>query len=67
MTVDIVRENRLRRMAERHQSLALKRRRRDPRVYDYQGWMITDLTGKVVASADYSLGIDEIERFLTHG
>lgn len=66
---DKVRQNRLRRMAER-QGLALaKSRRRDPNALDFGGFMLVDgKTNAVVAGGDpvpYSLTLDEVEAWLT--
>ncbi len=63
-----VRENRLRRAAER-QGLALeKSRARDPRALGYGRWRIVDpFMGVVVAGGgrcDYSLTLDEVEAYL---
>ena len=65
---DKVRENRLRRVAQR-QGLALaKSRRRDPRATDYGTYMLVDpSTNGVVAygqSSGYGLNLDEIENAL---
>lgn len=69
MTDEKVRENRLRRMAQRQGYRLEKSRRRDPRAYDYEGWMIVDAdTNSVVAGATpnaYSLSVDEVEDWLT--
>ena len=65
-----VRENRLRRMADR-QGLALhKSRIRDPRAIGYGGWFISDqATNAVVAGGHtrngYDLDLDDVERYLT--
>jgi hypothetical protein len=61
---DKVRENRLRRMADR-QGLALrKRRRRDPRALDYGLYDLIEPTEKwAVAEA---MTIDEVEAWLTN-
>lgn len=67
-----VRENRLRRMAERQGLKLVKSRRRDPRAIDYGGWMIVDAdTNTAVAGTagtgrpNYSL--DDVEAYLTGG
>jgi hypothetical protein len=66
-----VRENRLRRMAER-QGLALKKsRRRDPRAIDYGMYMLVDLhSNNVVAGTEGTgrpnLSLDEVEDWLTN-
>ena len=64
-----VRENRLRRMAER-QGLRLERsRRRDPRALDYGSYQLVEvLTNTVAASGGpngFGLTLDEVERSLT--
>lgn len=64
-----VRENRLRRMAER-QGLQLERsRRRDPRARDYGLYRIMDTATKSVVhdlgGSHYSLSLDDVERYLT--
>ena len=65
---DKIRENRLRRAAQR-QGLALtKSRRRDPRAYDYGTYMLLDTsTNAVVASGSqsgYGMNLDDIETAL---
>ncbi len=66
-----VRENRLRRMAERQGLRLLKSRRRDPRAADYGTYMLLDVyTNSVVASglqSGYGLSLDAIEDELTAG
>lgn len=62
-----VRENRLRRMAERQGFVLAKSRRRDPRALDYGGWMILLPSGRVVSGNvphPYSLTINDVEAFL---
>jgi hypothetical protein len=63
-----IRENRIRRMAER-QGLALgKSRRRDPRALDYGGHWLTDArTSKRVVGGEHGTTLDEIEAYLTGG
>lgn len=65
MTGD-VRENRLRRMAQR-QGLALRKsRRRDPRAVDYGGyWLIDVSTDALVAGGQFGISLDAIEEWLT--
>ena len=65
---DKVRENRLRRAAQR-QGLALtKSRRRDPRATDYGTYMLVDQqTNAVVASGSqsgYGLSLDDVDKAL---
>jgi hypothetical protein len=66
-----VRENRLRRMAERQGYRLVKSRRRDPRAWDYDRWMIVGIdTNAVVAGAEPgrpSWTIDEVEEWLLAG
>jgi hypothetical protein len=61
-----VRENRLRRMAER-QGLGIRKvRRRDPRALDYGTWTIYDLSTNAVVAGE-RMSIDEVEAYLTGG
>ena len=64
--VDKVRENRLRRMAQR-QGLFLKRsRRRDERALDYGVYWLTRAdTLRVVAGGDRGLSLDQVEAWLS--
>ena len=71
MSDEKVRENRLRRMAQR-QGLALqKSRRRDVRAIDYDRWMIVDpFTNTVVAgelNSFRAMTLDQVEAWLTGG
>ena len=63
-----VRENRLRRMANRQGLVVHKSRIRDPRAIGYGGYMISDrLTNVVVAGAQpyaFTMSMDEVEGFL---
>jgi hypothetical protein len=65
-----VRENRLRRVADRQGLRLVKSRRRDPRAVDYGRYMLVDLaTGAVVVGAG-ALGrpvwdLDQVEAHLT--
>jgi hypothetical protein len=63
-----VKENRIRRVAARRGYQLLKSRRRDPKAYDYGGYMLTDLqTGGVVFGAApyaYAATLEEVETFL---
>jgi hypothetical protein len=71
VTSEKVRENRLRRMAER-QGLALqKSRRRDPRAMDYGMYMLVDpRSNHVVAGTEHTgrpnMSLDEVEEWLTN-
>ena len=64
-----VRENRLRRVAERRGLALQKCRRRDSRAIGYGGYRIIDsLKNNVVAGAhprDYSFSLDAVEKWLT--
>ena len=65
---DKVRENKLRRMAQRQGLRVVKSRRRDPQAYDYNGYMILDtaINGIVAGSQpmEFSFSLDDVERFL---
>ena len=50
MTAEKVRENRLRRMAERQRLELRKSRRRDPRAKDYGRWYIVDVEREIEAA-----------------
>jgi hypothetical protein len=64
-----VRENRLRRMAQRQGFALVKSRTRDWRAIDYDRWMIVDrFTNVVVAGAEPgypSMTVDAVEAWLT--
>jgi hypothetical protein len=63
-----VRENRLRRMAERQGLQLTKSRRRDPRAVDYGVYWLADAHTSLVHAGPYQGGfrdLDEVERFLT--
>jgi hypothetical protein len=64
-----VRENRLRRMAERQRLALEKSRRRDPRAYDYGLYRIVDLYRNTVVAGggEFSMSLDDVERYLTGG
>jgi hypothetical protein len=68
---DKIREQRLRRAAERQGLSLTKSRRRDPRAVDYGGYMlVVMLTNAVVAGGHpwpYSLDLDEVEHELERG
>jgi hypothetical protein len=61
MTAEKVRENRLRRMAERQGLWIHKSARRDPRAIDFGLWA---LDNGVPPRPDYRYTIDEIEKLL---
>jgi hypothetical protein len=66
---DKVRENRLRRMAERQGLSLSKSRRRDPHAIDFGGYMLVDTSTNTVvhgsAPVPYSLDLNEIEKWLS--
>ncbi len=63
---DKVRENRLRRMAERQGLVLRKSRRRDPRALDYGGyWLMEPKRRAVQVGGEYGVNLDDIERYLT--
>lgn len=63
-----VRENRLRRMAERQGLKLVKSRRRDPRALGYGGFMLVDTATNSAVSGEIdsaqSLELDEVEAYL---
>lgn len=59
-----VRENRLRRMAERQGLTLTRSRRRDPRALDYGLYWIADANGATV-SAKQGISLDDVEAFLS--
>src|SRR5262245_9437932 len=63
MTDDKIRENRLRRVAERQGLRIIKSRRRDPRALDYGGYMLSDESNNSVMGR-YWRTLDEIETYL---
>jgi hypothetical protein len=65
-TSEKVRENRLRRMADRQGLRLVKSRRRDPRAVDYGNCLLVDKnTDSVVAGDPVPMDLDAVERFLT--
>lgn len=68
MTTNKIRENRLRRMANRQRLQIHKSPRRDTYAVDYGLYMISDFDNCAVAGSspfDYSLTLDEVELYLT--
>jgi hypothetical protein len=65
VTEEKVRENRVRRMAERQRLQLVKSRRRDPKAYDFGRYWLHDQSGEVVVGGDDGTNLDEIERWLT--
>jgi hypothetical protein len=68
MTAEKVKENRLRRAAERQGLQLMKSRRRDPRALDFGTYKLVDpATNSVTASglpSGYGLSLDDVEREL---
>ena len=67
-----VRENRLRRMAERQGLRLVKSRRRDPRAIEYGTYMLVnaEINGVVAGTAGTgrpSFTLDDVENYLTRG
>lgn len=66
-----VRENRLRRMAERQGLRLEKSRRRDPRATDFGTYHLVTAADNTLAawglSSGYGLSLDDVERALTEG
>lgn len=62
---DDVRENRLRRMAERQGLVMRKSRRRDPRAVDYGLYWLSDANTNTLVTDERGLNLDEIEAYLT--
>lgn len=66
---DKIRENRIRRAAQRQGLALMKSRRRDERAYDYGTYMLIDAqTNAVVAyrmQSGYGMNLDDIETALT--
>jgi hypothetical protein len=66
-----VRENRLRRMAERQGLRLEKSRRRDPNAWDYGTWQLTDARTNAIVAQNFAIGqgyglsLDDIEERLT--
>ncbi|GAA4169085.1 hypothetical protein [Shinella granuli] len=65
---DKVKENRVRRVAERRGMRLEKSRRRDPKAIDFGGYMLIDAATNTVilgsTSYAYSASLDDIEEFL---
>lgn len=61
---DKVRENRLRRMAERQGFTLTKSRRRDPRATDYGKYWLANASTNALETEERALTLDEIEAYL---
>ena len=68
-TREKVRENRLRRMAERQGLRVIKSRRRDPRALDFGTYGLVDVRTNTLEAGDvnsgYGLTLDQVEAALT--
>ena len=63
-----IRENRLRRMAQRQGLILRKSRRRDPRATDYGTYTLTNMHTNNLEYGQYGIiGLDEIETYLNGG
>ncbi|MFD5831022.1 hypothetical protein [Lentzea sp. NPDC060358] len=64
-----VRENRLRRVAQRQGLQLVKSRRRDPRALGYGGYMLVDAARNTVVAGEIdsprALDLDGVEHYLT--
>jgi hypothetical protein len=69
VTEEKIRENRLRRMAERQGLKLEKSRRRDPRATGYGTYMLVDPDRNTIVAGDrnsgYGMSLEEIEKALT--
>jgi hypothetical protein len=63
VTAEKIRENRLRRMADRQGLRLVKSRRRDPRAIGYGTYTLIDLTDNTTVGD--GMTIDDVERALT--
>ncbi|MEU8220897.1 hypothetical protein AB0C47_34715 [Micromonospora taraxaci] len=61
---DKVRENRLRRMADRQGLTLVKSRRRDPRALDFGVYWLADPSTSTMRTGERGLSLDEIEAYL---
>lgn len=68
-TTEKTRENRLRRMAQRQGLQLARSRRRDPRAFDYGGYMLVDVASNAVVAGGsplpYALDLAAVESYLT--
>lgn len=62
---DKVRENRLRRMAERQGLTLIKSRRRDPRAVDYGKYWLAQISTNTLETSEQGMTLVEIEAYLT--
>jgi hypothetical protein len=60
-----IRENRVRRMAQRQGLRMIKSKRRDPRAVDYGRFWLADIyTNGAVTGGQFGISLDEVEEFL---
>ena len=68
MATDKIRENRLRRAAQRQELVLVKSRSRDPLAVDYGTYQLRDKSGKVILAGTvrggFGLSLDQIETHL---
>jgi hypothetical protein len=71
LTEEKIRENRVRRMAERQDCRLEKSRRRDPNAVDYGGYMLISNPKNTVilggSPRPYMASLDDVEAWLTRG
>lgn len=61
-----IRENRLRRAAERQALRLVKSRRRDTRAADYgRYWLVEPNTNAIESGGQFGLSLDDVEEYLT--
>jgi hypothetical protein len=60
-----VRENRLRRMADRQGLKLTRSRRRDPRALDYGLYWLAEIRSDTLVTSESGMTIDQIEAWLT--
>jgi hypothetical protein len=70
MTTEALRENRVRRLAERRSLRLLRSRRRDPRAPDYGRYMVRDANTRIIVAGTTSTGsalwtLKDVEAYLT--
>jgi hypothetical protein len=67
MATDKIRENRLRRMADRQGLVLRKSARRDPRATDYGLYALVNRTNAGAWDGRFTLTLEDVERHLTGG
>lgn len=72
-TTEQVRENRLRRMADRQGLRLEKSRRRDPLAFDFGTYQLVDLSTNSIVLMNFAIGrgygcdLDDVEKYLNKG